>query len=342
MIADSVKVISFLNWYTCCCSSKNTFARLDCVGVDLHKRTHTAVVINCWNEKLGEIQFENKPSVFEELTVYVNKCLKSYEKNCGLNGMTPIYGLEDTGGYGRALAVYLVEHKQIVKEVNPALPYLERKSYPTTQKSDSWDAEAVAKIVLQKLDTLPDANPQDIYWTISQLVGRRNTLMKSHAIIKNQLHSQLSYHYPSYNKFFCDLDGKCALAFWHKYPAPYMLDDVSAKELALFLRQVSHNTCSTRKAEQILQSIAADGETKRNYQEQRNFLIQSHVRDLRFKKREIKKVENELQQIMQQLDYKLESMPGIDLVNASSIIAEIGDVHRFSSPETRKICRSRT
>ena len=30
------------------------------VGVDLHKRIHTAVVINCWNERLEVIEFENK------------------------------------------------------------------------------------------------------------------------------------------------------------------------------------------------------------------------------------------------------------------------------------------
>lgn len=36
------------------------------VGVDLHKHTHTAVVINCWNEKLGEIQFNNFPNAFPD------------------------------------------------------------------------------------------------------------------------------------------------------------------------------------------------------------------------------------------------------------------------------------
>lgn len=107
------------------------------VGVDLHKATHTAVIVNCWNEKLGEIQFENKPAAFEELLPFVKKFCK--------RGMTPIYGLEDVGGYGRSLAVFLVENKQKVKEVNSALSFAERKSFPTTQKSDSWDAECVAK-----------------------------------------------------------------------------------------------------------------------------------------------------------------------------------------------------
>lgn len=295
------------------------------VGVDLHKHSHTAVIVNCWNEKLGEIQFENKPAAFEELLTYVKKFCK--------RGVTPIYGLEDVGGYGRSLAVFLVENKQKVKEVNSALSYAERKSYPTTQKSDSWDAECVAKIVVNKLDILPDANPQDIYWTIGQLVARRNALIKAHISLKNQLHMQLSHHYPSYKKFFSDIDGKCALEFWHTYPAPHHLAGVSVEDLRKVLLKSSHNTCSTKKAEEILALVAADGETKREYQETRDFLIKSHVRDIRFKKEEIQAVEGELRRMMKQLGFQLETMPGIDLVTASALVAEIGDINRFSTPD---------
>ncbi len=30
------------------------------VGIDLHKETHTAVMVNCWNEKLEVVVIENK------------------------------------------------------------------------------------------------------------------------------------------------------------------------------------------------------------------------------------------------------------------------------------------
>ena len=45
------------------------------VGLDLHKEQHTAVIMDCFNEKLGEITFENKPSEFKKL---ITKC----KKNC--------------------------------------------------------------------------------------------------------------------------------------------------------------------------------------------------------------------------------------------------------------------
>ncbi|WP_084760312.1 IS110 family transposase [Cohnella panacarvi] len=110
-------------------------------------------------------------------------------------GLPSTDGLEDTGGNGRALAVHLVEKKQIVKEVNSALSYNERMSNATIQKSDSWDAFCIANVLFARLDDLSDANPQDIYWTIGQLVARRNSIVKHAATLKNQLHQRLSYEY---------------------------------------------------------------------------------------------------------------------------------------------------
>ena len=44
------------------------------VGIDLHKETHTAVIIDCYNIKLGEITFANKPTDFCKLVNKVKKC----------------------------------------------------------------------------------------------------------------------------------------------------------------------------------------------------------------------------------------------------------------------------
>ncbi|KMP21736.1 IS110 family RNA-guided transposase [Bacillus cereus] len=299
------------------------------VGVDLHKEHHTAVIINCWQEKLGEIQFDNKPSAFSKFLLEVETYVSA--------GITVVFGLEDVGGYGRALAKYLVDHEQVVKEVNPALSFLERKSHVTTQKSDSWDAECVARILINKLNQLPDAKPNDLFWSIQQLVSRRNALVKAQSALKNQLHIQLNHHYPSYKKFFSELDGKTALAFWQQYPSPFCLEGANIKQLTAFLLDVSNNTCSVKKASDILKLVKEDGQTMKEYQEMRNFLVRSIVREIEFKKKEMKYIERELKQLVNLLDYQLETMPGIELVTASALIAEIGDVRRF--PNANKLAR---
>lgn len=37
------------------------------VGIDLHKDTHKAVILDCWNTKLDEITFANTPAEFPKL-----------------------------------------------------------------------------------------------------------------------------------------------------------------------------------------------------------------------------------------------------------------------------------
>ena len=298
------------------------------VGVDLHKEQHTAVIINCWQEKLGEIQFENKPSAFSEFLLEVETYVS--------NDLSVVFGLEDVGGYGRALAKYLVDHEQVVKEVNPALSFLERKSQVMIQKNDSWDAECVARILINKLNQLPDAKPNDLFWSIQQLVSRRNSLVKAQSALKNQLHIQLNHHYPSYKKFFSELDGKTALAFWEKYPSPSCLRG-EYKAINSFLLDVSNNTCSVKKASNILKLVKEDGHTMKKYQETRDFLVRSIVREIEFKKKEMKYIERELKRLVNLIDYQLETMPGIELVTASALIAEIGDVRRF--PNANKLAR---
>lgn len=150
-------------------------------------------MLDCWSHKLGDLTFENKPAQFHKLTRKVSRFVTE-EK-------TAVYGLENAYGYGRALVVWLLEKGFLVKDVNTALSYAQRKSVPMYQKSDSYDAEAVALVLINMLDRLPDAIPDDKYWTLSQLVNRRDNINIHQQRLKNQLHEQLCMAYPSYKKF---------------------------------------------------------------------------------------------------------------------------------------------
>ena len=235
------------------------------VGIDLHKESHTAVMVNCWNEKLEVVVIENKPSEFKKLAEKVNR------KSNHL-GLEPIYGLENAYGYGRSLAVWLIEKGYIVKDINPALAYNQRKSAPMLRKNDEHDAYCVATVLINQLHTLPDAKPKDNEWTLSQLVNRRDLLVKDGIRFKNGLHEQISMAYPSYSKFFSEIDGKCAMYFWKNYPSPVHLEELAG-------------------------------------------------------------LDQEIEKILLSFDYKLTSMPGIGTSVASKLIAEIGDIRRFSNAD---------
>jgi hypothetical protein len=165
------------------------------------------------------------------------------------------------------------------------------------------------------------------------MVTTRTAVATDLTVLINQLHAQLAHHYPSYRKFFSELDGKTSLAFFEKYPAPYLLEGVSVEALREFLLKPSNYACSTKSAQKILDLIQMDGCTKSDYQMDRDIIIQSHIRRIRNCKEEMQNIEERLAVLMKDTGYKLESMHGIDLVTASAFVAEIGNISRFASPE---------
>jgi transposase len=295
------------------------------VGIDLHKETHTAVIINCWNETLGEITIENRPSEFIKLIRKVSKYCK--------DGLIPVFGLENAYGYGRSLAVWLLENGYVVKDVNPALSYAQRKSAPMTKKDDSYDAYCVAVILLNQLNELPDAKPEDSYWTLAQLVNRRENVVIEITRLKNQLHEQLVHSYPSYRKFFSIIDRPTALYFWETYPSLIHLKGVTPEKLAEELRPISHNNCSVNRAKKILDAVGEDGDTSRDHQEVRDFITRKLVKDLEHKNGELTELNAELEKMMKLFDCKLTTIQGVDTVTAAKLLAEIGDINRFSNAD---------
>jgi hypothetical protein len=83
------------------------------VGIDSHKDTHTAVFLDCFFTKLGEIIFDNLPSKFP---AFLKNAIKLQQ-----DGTVLLFGLEDISMYGRTLAVFLKENGQQFKHVNSIL-----------------------------------------------------------------------------------------------------------------------------------------------------------------------------------------------------------------------------
>lgn len=208
---------------------------------------------------------------------------------------------------------------------------------PMYQKSDSYDAEAVALVLINKLDILPDPIPDDAYWTLSQLMRRRDRI-KTHQIrLKNQLHEQLCVVYPSYKKFFSDISRQTALYFFQKYPSPDYLSSKTTEELAEELRVPSHNNCSTKKCSKILELIASDGVTRREYQSARDAITRSIISDLQHYNEQLANVEEAVKELYPIFKCTLMSVPGIDLIMACKLLAEIGDIKRF--PNANKLAK---
>lgn len=298
--------------------------RYSYVGVDSHKGTHCAVILNCFYEKLGEVTFPNTPSQFESAIAEIGKFK---QKNTSL-----MFGLEDTSAYGRSLTVFLTKRKYPVKHVNAALVASERKSRNILHKTDSVDGECVARVLLNRFDQLPDADPQDKFWVLKNLVARRRSIVKMNISLKNHLHSFLTGHYPSYTRFFANIDCQTALTFYAKYPSPSKLQGVTLKELTEILEEQSCKTLRVDKAMEILNCVKKDGNTEVEYQEARDMAVRSTINQINHNLKELESIDAILEEFLDHFDYKLTSMRGIDTVTAANLIAEIGDIKRFSTP----------
>jgi transposase len=291
------------------------------VGIDSHKDTHTAVFMDCFFEKLGEITFDNMPSKFES---FLRKAKKFQMENTVF-----MFGMEDVSVYGRLLTLFFKENKQQVKHVNALLVARERKNQNITQKTDSVDAECAARVLLSKFSELPDANPQDNYWILRTLVVRRDILVRHNTASKNLLHNLLTQHYPNYRNFFVHIDCNTSLSFYEKYPSPESLNGVSVDELTVFLRDLSNRQCGQTLAEEILNTRQ---DTTAESQEVRDTVVQSVIRQIRFNLEEIQRIDESIKDFLATFDCTLISMTGIDVVSAAQILSCIGDINRFPTP----------
>jgi len=296
------------------------------VGIDSHKDTHTAVLIDCFFEKLGEITFENLPSKFDAFLAKA-ETLK-------VGGTTLLFGLEDVSMYGRLLAVFFRDNNQKMKHVNSLLVAKERKNQNVTQKTDSIDAECAARVLLSKLSSLPDAQPDDKYWILQSLVARREFIVKNNSSLKNHLHSLITQHYPNYRHWFPNIDSHASLAFLMRYPSPSTMAGITHENLAEFIRKASSNRVgggvnSTVRARKILDTLQ---DTTVPFQELRDRSVQSTLRQIGVHTQEIKQLEQDIASFMENFACTLTSMSGIDTISAAQLLTHIGDIRRFSTP----------
>ena len=291
------------------------------VGVDSHKDTHTAVFMDCFFEKLGEIRFNNRPSKFGQFLADAQK-LK-------MDGTSLLFGLEDATAFGRSLARFLTDNGQKVKHINALLVARERKNQNITQKTDSVDAECAARALLARFSELPDVQPNDKFWILRTMVVRRDFVIRNNMALKMGLHTLLTQHYPNYRKFFENIDGLTALGFFLRYPSPETLKNTTVEGLTGFFYEVSGWRFGAAKAQEILDSLE---DTAVAYQEIRDETVRSTIRQLQFNLQEVERLENTLAQVLARFDTTLTSMAGIDVVSAAQLLSCIGDIRRFATP----------
>ena len=256
------------------------------VGVDVHKDTHTAVALSPFGEKVFEMKIGNEAEDFISL---IEKTKVEADKS----GLVPSFGLEDVHSWGERLSSFLVEEGLPVRAVAPVLVDHRRSKTTHPEKNDSLDAQGVAEVMIQRIDTLPAYTLSETAQKakqIRELSLEREWLVKERARIKNQLHIFLHrIHNTGYRAKFKDPFSKKALRYWMR-SVPKDTDTILAQRAKRALRRLL---------------------------------------DLR---EEIQEIEEELFALMEASGQTLVTASGCGTVIAAELIGEIGDVNRFHSP----------
>lgn len=263
------------------------------IGVDVHKDTHAAVATTCLGETLFKKVISNSQEDFGNLVAAAKQVSADYS-------LVPVFGLEDSYGNGSRLARYLAGQGLLVKMVSPVLTDQFRRYETHPEKNDLKDALAAAKVLIQRIDTLPSytiTKQDELANEIKELSLDREFLVKEQTRLKNQLHRLLHKAWNGqYREKFRDPFSVKALRYWRARPLPKDTSDIPG-EPAILKNQIR------RKVKRLV--------------------------DIRQETREL---ETELATLIERSGQKITTLNGCGTALAAKVMAEIKDVKRFHSP----------
>jgi transposase len=149
------------------------------VGADVHKRTHTFVVVDEVGRELGT-------KTFEAITPGHQAAVRWVREKFGGDGVEVVWAIEDCRHLSTRLERDLLTAGQSVVRVPPKLMAEQRRIARTRGKSDPIDAAAVARAALRE-PGLPVATHDETSRELKLLVDRRDDLVKRRTATINQL-----------------------------------------------------------------------------------------------------------------------------------------------------------
>ena len=293
------------------------------VGIDPAKIEHQGVALMYPEVLVFKKRFKN---TIEEISAFDNEVIAIAKEH----NLKVVYGLEDSGIYGKGLKDVLTSRGHEILEVNPVKTNRQRDFYGE-DNSDEIAAKAIAAIVLRSKEKLPKVKRGDeTINTIREVSRERGRLVKNKVQNINRLHFFLTKVYlSSYKEFFKNLDGKVALEFFSSFPIPQALKDLTEEGLSEFF----YACCKKRfrkRAKKILNAVGVLREKECLPQDK---YLGSVIKGLAMMIKDAKEViegcERYLEQLLLRLPSKLTTFKGMDVVLASVIIGETRDISRF-------------
>jgi len=288
------------------------------VGIDIGKFHHEASIVNEQGKEVKKsLRFSNNREGFQRLISWLPHSAISF-------------AIEATGHYWFTLFDFLTNKNFPIKVVNPIQCDAYRQSKIRKTKTDKRDSFIIADLL--RLGLIQETiSTQKWILELRDLSRFRFSLIDQISDLKRHLIAILDKIFPEFEDLFKSPFLKSARELLKAHPTPEDIASLSIKELTQLLTQNSHGKFTEEKAEKIkLQAANSVGLTY--LKDSATVQIRCLLLHIEFIEEQVKLLEEKITEIVQQHQTFLTTIPGISNVLAGTIIGEIGNIDRFSSP----------
>lgn len=288
------------------------------VGIDIAKNTHWASAMNSDGEILFEpFSFQNNNEGFQK---FISK-LSIFDKQ------KMLIGLESTAHYGENIISYLFNLDYKIGIINPIQTSNLRKSNIRKTKNDKVDTFIIIKsLTLNNYNLVTTRDINNI--KLKGLSRSRHNLIVMRSRSKIQLASFIDQLFPELNKFFKgNLHLNVSYQLLKEYSSPKDISSLHLTKLSNILHDNSHGRYNKQDAIRLRElaknSVGIDNPTL-------SLQVKQAILQIELYTAQIEEVEKLSKQILDEMDSKLLTIPGMSYNQASVIHGFIGDINRFN------------
>ena len=291
------------------------------VGIDIGKNHHEASIVSPEGKQIGHsLRFATTHKGADSLMSFIFN---------NIGNSSCIFGMEATGHYRNPIFSFLKARGYTIYVINPIQSDSLRKMYIRQTKNDSIDSFLIAEVIRFGQFTTTSMADENIL-AMRQLCRYRDSVISSRTEIKLRISTIMEQIFPEYEKQFSSLWLSTSMGILEKYLTPENIENAPIDELFEIIKDKSHNKLTMKKAISIREA-AADTFGIKIAQDAFSFQLKQLIDRMNFLDKQIEALDIEIMKYYEQFDCYLHTIPGIGIIGAATILAEIGDISRFKN-----------
>lgn len=291
------------------------------IGIDIGKNHHEASIVSPEGKQIGHsLRFATTHKGADSLMSFIFN---------NIGNSSCIFGMEATGHYWYPIYSFLKARGYTIYVINPIQSDSLRKMYIRQTKNDSIDSFLIAEVIRFGQFTTTSMTDENIL-ALRQLCRYRDSVISSRTEIKLRISTIMEQIFPEYEKQFSSLWLSTSMGILEKYLTPENIENAPIDELFEIIKDKSHNKLTMKKAVSIREA-AADTFGIKIAQDAFSFQLKQLIDRMNFLDKQIKALDCQILEYYEKFDCYLHTIPGIGMIAAATILAEIGDINRFKN-----------